>query len=57
MTLPCPKCGGVIKRITCYDGPRGGGHKITCAECGYVIERQEHWRDDDEGGNMSYVRK
>jgi len=47
MTIPCPKCGGVMKRFTFYDGPRGGGHKITCAECGHVLERQEHWRDED----------
>jgi len=57
MPNPCPKCGGLMYRITYYDGPTGGGHKVTCAECGYVTEKSEHWRDDDESGRMSYVRK
>lgn len=40
--MKCPKCGCTITRITMFDGPKSGGHTITCSECGHIIEHMEY---------------
>ena len=42
MTLKCPKCGSDDIEILCWDGAKCGGHRITCANCKHIIERQEY---------------
>lgn len=42
MTRECPKCGSDHIYVTCWDGVRSGGMRVTCARCNYVITKTEY---------------
>lgn len=46
MTSKCPKCGSEHIYVTCWDGARSGGMRVTCACCNYVIEESKYSEHD-----------
>lgn len=43
--INCPKCGSDERRVLMWDGDRCGGHRTTCAKCGYVLAATEYYEN------------